>query len=49
MLTISIIIPYKTLFIKIEYGVIPKELTLKFRTDLLSLGVFDYTDYDYDG
>ena len=40
---------YKTLFIKIEYGVVPKKSTLKFRADFLSLGVFDYADYESDG
>ena len=40
---------YKKLFIKIEYGVVPKKSTLKFRADILSLGVFDYADYEYDG
>ena len=40
---------YKTLFIKIEYGVVPKKLTLKFRADILSLGVFDYADDESDG
>ena len=40
---------YDTLFIKIEYGVVPKKLTLKFRADFSSLGVFDYADYESDG
>ena len=51
----SIIFPhpvYKTLFIKIEFfleGVVPKKSTLKFRADILSLGVFNYADYESDG
>ena len=40
---------YETLFIKIEYGVVPKKLTLKFRVDFSSLGVFDHADYESDG
>ena len=40
---------YETLFIKIEYGLVPKKLTLKFRADILSLEIFDHADDEYDG
>ena len=40
---------YDTFFVRIEYGVVPKKLTLKFRADFLSLEVFDYADYESDG
>ena len=40
---------YKTLFIKIEYGVVPKKLIFKFRANFLSPGVFDHADYESDG
>ncbi|PAV60542.1 hypothetical protein WR25_14102 [Diploscapter pachys] len=40
---------YDTFFVRIEYGVVPKKLTLNIRADFLFLGVFDYADYEYDG
>ncbi|PAV89376.1 hypothetical protein WR25_11922 [Diploscapter pachys] len=38
-----------TFFVRIEYGVVPKKSTLKFRADFLFLGVFNYADYESDG
>ena len=40
---------YDTFFVRIEYWVVPKKLTLNFQVDILSLGVFDHADYEYDG
>ena len=39
---------YDTFFVRIEYGVVPKKLTLNIRADFSSLGVFDYADYESD-
>ncbi|PAV76152.1 hypothetical protein WR25_23452 [Diploscapter pachys] len=49
--TETIISAHDTFFVRIEFsikGVVPKKSTLKFRANILSLGVFDHSDDESD-